>query len=167
MRWILAAAPVALQTSSFGEANCTGAGREKKECTIWPSLRCVCRRQEKLRTDEYMLQLQEMQNRVESRPYLFERVMQVRGGGSASVGPGRGWGGRFHPTSISYPNIRRPQVAYKSDDGERTEESNQIHVVHVTVAQECLLQKGHYDNISSRHESCIILRLTTPPPGHL
>ncbi|XP_053133284.1 testis-specific protein 10-interacting protein isoform X2 [Hemicordylus capensis] len=35
------------------------------------------RRQEKQRTEEYMLQLQEMQDRVESRPYLFERVMQA------------------------------------------------------------------------------------------
>ncbi|XP_060116118.1 testis-specific protein 10-interacting protein [Heteronotia binoei] len=34
------------------------------------------RRQEKQRMEEYFLQLQEMQDRVESRPYLFERVMQ-------------------------------------------------------------------------------------------
>ncbi|XP_063173172.1 testis-specific protein 10-interacting protein [Candoia aspera] len=35
------------------------------------------RRQEKQRVEEYMIQLQEMQDRVESRPYLFERVMQA------------------------------------------------------------------------------------------
>ncbi|XP_054828871.1 testis-specific protein 10-interacting protein [Eublepharis macularius] len=35
------------------------------------------RRQEKQRMEEYFLQLQEMQDRVESRPYLFERVMQT------------------------------------------------------------------------------------------
>ncbi|XP_066466474.1 testis-specific protein 10-interacting protein [Tiliqua scincoides] len=35
------------------------------------------RRQEKQRMDEYTLQLQEMRDRVESRPYLFERVMQA------------------------------------------------------------------------------------------
>ncbi|XP_048365567.1 testis-specific protein 10-interacting protein [Sphaerodactylus townsendi] len=35
------------------------------------------RRQEKQRMEAYSLQLQEMQDRVESRPYLFERVMQA------------------------------------------------------------------------------------------
>uniref|UniRef100_A0A8C6Y3R0 Testis-specific protein 10-interacting protein n=1 Tax=Naja naja TaxID=35670 RepID=A0A8C6Y3R0_NAJNA len=35
------------------------------------------RRQEKQRMEEYMIQLQEIQDRVESRPYLFERVMQT------------------------------------------------------------------------------------------
>nr|XP_056709407.1 testis-specific protein 10-interacting protein [Euleptes europaea] len=35
------------------------------------------RRQEKQRMEEYSLQLQEIQDRVESRPYLFERVMQA------------------------------------------------------------------------------------------
>ncbi|KAM6435252.1 testis-specific protein 10-interacting protein [Liasis olivaceus] len=35
------------------------------------------RRQEKQRMEEYMIQLQEIQDRVESRPYLFERVMQA------------------------------------------------------------------------------------------
>ncbi|KAL8184108.1 UNVERIFIED_CONTAM: hypothetical protein K2H54_006778 [Gekko kuhli] len=35
------------------------------------------RRQEKQRMEAYFLQLQEMQGRVESRPYLFERVMQA------------------------------------------------------------------------------------------
>ncbi|CAI5798062.1 Hypothetical predicted protein [Podarcis lilfordi] len=37
----------------------------------------VLRRQEKQRMEEYTLQLQEMQDRVESRPFLFERVMQA------------------------------------------------------------------------------------------
>uniref|UniRef100_A0A6J0VED8 Testis-specific protein 10-interacting protein n=1 Tax=Pogona vitticeps TaxID=103695 RepID=A0A6J0VED8_9SAUR len=35
------------------------------------------RRQEKQRMEEYTLQLQAMRERVESRPYLFERVMQA------------------------------------------------------------------------------------------
>ncbi|KAJ6654249.1 hypothetical protein lerEdw1_007346 [Lerista edwardsae] len=35
------------------------------------------RRQEKQRMEEYTLQLQEMRDRVDSRPYLFERVMQA------------------------------------------------------------------------------------------
>ncbi|XP_042295511.1 testis-specific protein 10-interacting protein [Sceloporus undulatus] len=35
------------------------------------------RRQEKQRMEEYTLQLQEIQERVDSRPYLFERVMQT------------------------------------------------------------------------------------------
>ncbi|XP_061461787.1 testis-specific protein 10-interacting protein [Rhineura floridana] len=37
----------------------------------------MLRRQEKQRMEEYTLQLQEMQDRVESRPFLFERVMQA------------------------------------------------------------------------------------------
>nr|XP_060614531.1 testis-specific protein 10-interacting protein [Anolis sagrei ordinatus] len=35
------------------------------------------RRQEKQRAEDYTLQLQEIQERVESRPFLFERVMQA------------------------------------------------------------------------------------------
>lgn len=31
-----------------------------------------------------MIQLRDIQDRVESRPYLFERVMQVRGAGTDS-----------------------------------------------------------------------------------
>lgn len=64
------------------------------------------RRQEKKRMEQYYLQLQEMQDRVESRPYLFERVMQVKGGrGTFYFIPP--WVAQIsHPPPISLPSVR-------------------------------------------------------------
>ncbi|XP_077184985.1 testis-specific protein 10-interacting protein isoform X2 [Paroedura picta] len=59
-------------------AKCLAGYRSTGHCALSVEKRREqLRRQEKQRMEEYSLQLQEMQDRVESRPYLFERVMQA------------------------------------------------------------------------------------------
>ncbi|XP_070807122.1 testis-specific protein 10-interacting protein isoform X2 [Pituophis catenifer annectens] len=58
-------------------AKCLATYRNKGCSMSFQKRREELRKQEKRRMEEYMIQLQEIQDRVESRPYLFERVMQT------------------------------------------------------------------------------------------
>ncbi|XP_058016441.1 testis-specific protein 10-interacting protein isoform X2 [Ahaetulla prasina] len=58
-------------------AKCLAAYRNKGCSASFQKRREELRKQEKQRMEEYMIQLQEIQDRVENRPYLFERVMQT------------------------------------------------------------------------------------------
>ncbi|XP_063001955.1 testis-specific protein 10-interacting protein [Elgaria multicarinata webbii] len=59
-------------------AKCLATYRTRGHPTVsFQRRREELRRQERQRMEDYTLQLQEMHDRVESRPYLFERVMQA------------------------------------------------------------------------------------------